>query len=158
MQVILLNTNNGSAFEMKFLSAGQMKNYLEKNSEIEFLSECNSYLPTRHQRMQHPVWKARSILYAKSCSVKHNTTFIHLNIRVTRVNDLMSVIILHATVMASGSLTYLMGCSVASNDCNEVWYRASYGAYRDHSWCWGMVDSLVIFMWPNRLSEEFTYQ
>ena len=44
MQVILLNTNNGSAFEMKFSSARQMKNYLEKNSEVEFLSECNSYL------------------------------------------------------------------------------------------------------------------
>ena len=26
------------------------------------------------------------------------------------------------------------------------------------SWCCGMVDSLVIFMWPNRLSAEFTYQ
>ena len=55
MQVILLNTNNGSAFEMKFSSARQMKNYLEQNAEIEFLSECNSYLPTRHQRMQHAV-------------------------------------------------------------------------------------------------------
>ena len=55
MQVILLNTNNGNAFEMKFSSARQMKNYLEENAEIEFLSECNSYLPTRHQRMQHAV-------------------------------------------------------------------------------------------------------
>jgi hypothetical protein len=55
MQVILLNTDNGSAFEMKFSSERQMKNYLEKNAEVEFLSECNSYLPTRHQRMQHPV-------------------------------------------------------------------------------------------------------
>ena len=55
MKVILLDTNNGSAFEMKFSSARQMKNYLEENAEVEFLSECNSYLPTRHQRMQHPV-------------------------------------------------------------------------------------------------------
>ena len=136
MQVILLDTNNGSAFEMKFSSARQMKNYLEENAEVEFLSECNSYLPTRHQRMQHPVWKARSILCAKTCSAKHNTTSIHLNISVTRLNDLMSVVILHATVVASGSLTYLMGCSVASNNCNEVLYRTSYGANRDHSWCW----------------------
>ena len=55
MQVILFNTSNGSAFEMKFSSARQMKNYLEENSEVEFLSECNSYLPTRHQRMQQSV-------------------------------------------------------------------------------------------------------
>jgi hypothetical protein len=55
MQVILLDTSNGSAFEMKFSSARQMKNYLEENAEVEFLSECNSYLPTRHQRMQNPV-------------------------------------------------------------------------------------------------------
>ena len=55
MQVILLNTNNGSAFEMKFSSAREMKNYLEKNADVEFLTECNSYLQTRHQRMQHPV-------------------------------------------------------------------------------------------------------
>ena len=52
MQVILFNTSNGSAFEMQFTNARQMKNYLDKNAEIEFLSEHNSYLPTRHQRMQ----------------------------------------------------------------------------------------------------------
>jgi len=52
MQVILFNTNNGSAFEMQFSNANQMKNYLEKNAEVEFLSDTNSYLPTRHQRMQ----------------------------------------------------------------------------------------------------------
>ena len=90
MQVILLNTNNGSAFEMKFSSAREMKNYLEKNADVEFLTECNSYLPTRHQRMQHPVWKARAIFYAKWCATKHNTTFIHRNARITRANDLMS--------------------------------------------------------------------
>jgi hypothetical protein len=55
MQVILLDTSNGSAFEMKFSSERQMKNYLEKNADVEFLTECNSDLPTRHQRMQHPV-------------------------------------------------------------------------------------------------------
>jgi len=52
MQVILFNTSNGSAFEMQFSNAKQMKNYLEKNAEVEFLSDANSYLPTRHQRMQ----------------------------------------------------------------------------------------------------------
>jgi len=52
MKVILFNTSNGSAFEMQFTNARQMKNYLDKNAEIEFLSEHNSYLPTRHQRMQ----------------------------------------------------------------------------------------------------------
>ena len=55
MKVILFNTSNGSAFEMQFTNARQMKNYLEKNADVEFLTECNSDLPTRHQRMQHPV-------------------------------------------------------------------------------------------------------
>ena len=32
-------------------------------------------------------------------------------------NDLICVVTLHATVMASGPLTYLMGCGVASNHC-----------------------------------------
>ena len=120
MQVILLNTNNGSAFEMKFSSARQMKNYLEKNAEVEFLSECNSYLPTRHQRMQHPVWKSRAIFYAKWCSTKHNTTFIHRDIRVTRVNDLISIVTLHAADMASGSLSYLVGCGVSRTFCFKI--------------------------------------
>ena len=52
MKVILFNTSDGSAFEMKFTNARQMKNYLDKNAEIEFLSEQNSYLPTRNQRIQ----------------------------------------------------------------------------------------------------------
>ena len=52
MKVILFNISDGSAFEMQFTNARQMKNYLDKNTEIEFLSEHNSYLPTRHQRMQ----------------------------------------------------------------------------------------------------------
>ena len=34
-----------------------------------------------------------------------------------RSNDLVRVVTLHATVMASGPLTYLMGCGVASNHC-----------------------------------------
>jgi len=38
------------------------------------------------------------------------------------VNDLIRVITLNAAVMASGSLAYLMGCSVASNDRYEVCY------------------------------------
>ena len=36
--------------------------------------------------------------------------------------DLIRVVTLHATVMASGSLTYLMGCGVASNDSYQVSY------------------------------------
>ena len=42
MQVILFNTSNGSAFEMQFTPEKQMKNYLEKNAEVEFLSDANS--------------------------------------------------------------------------------------------------------------------
>jgi hypothetical protein len=38
--------------------------------------------------------------------------FIHRNIRVTRVNNLIRVITLNAAVMASGSLAYLMGCGM----------------------------------------------
>ena len=52
MHVILLNTTNGSAFEMQFSDAKQMHTYLEENSSIEYLSANNSYLPTRHIRMQ----------------------------------------------------------------------------------------------------------
>ena len=39
-----------------------------------------------------------------------------------RSNDLVRVVTLHATVMASGSLAYLMGCGVASNDSCKVCY------------------------------------
>ena len=39
-----------------------------------------------------------------------------------RSNDLVRVVTLHATVMASGSLTYLVGCGVASNDSYQVCY------------------------------------
>ena len=52
----------------------------------------------------------------------HNLSIIHRNVRITRVNDLERVITLHATVMASCSLMYLMGCGIASYDCNEVSY------------------------------------
>jgi len=38
-------------------------------------------------------------------------------------NDLIRVVTLHAAVTASGSLTYLMGCGVASNDSNQVSYH-----------------------------------
>ena len=51
---------------------------------------------------------------------------IHRNIRVTRVNDTLLVVTLHAAVMASGSLTYLMGCGIASYDSYQVsylWHR-----------------------------------
>ena len=65
MQVILFNTSNGSAFEMQFSNAKQMKNYLEKNAEVEFLSDANSYLPTRHQRMQQSGWEVRAALHVK---------------------------------------------------------------------------------------------
>ena len=44
------------------------------------------------------------------------------NIRVTRINDLKRVVSRHAAVMASGYLTYLMGCRGASNDSYQVCY------------------------------------
>ena len=39
-----------------------------------------------------------------------------------RSNDLISVVTFHAAVIASGSLTYLMGCGIASNDSYQVSY------------------------------------
>ena len=51
-----------------------------------------------------------------------NPSPIHRNIRVTRVNDLIRVVTLNATLLASGSLTYLMGCSIASYDSYQVCY------------------------------------
>ena len=39
-----------------------------------------------------------------------------------RSNDLISVVTFHAAVIASGSLTYLMGCGIASNDSYKVSY------------------------------------
>ena len=39
-----------------------------------------------------------------------------------RSNDLVRVVTLHATVMASGSLTYLVGCGRAANDSYQVCY------------------------------------
>ena len=47
---------------------------------------------------------------------------IHRWIRITRVNDLIRDVTLHGTVMASGPLTHLMGCGVASNDSYQVCY------------------------------------
>ena len=52
MHVILLNTVNRSAFEMRFSNEKQMKKYLKNHTDTEFLSFSESYLPTRHQRMQ----------------------------------------------------------------------------------------------------------
>ena len=37
-------------------------------------------------------------------------------------NDLIRVVTLHATVMTSGSLSYLMGCGLASYDSYQVRY------------------------------------
>ena len=51
-----------------------------------------------------------------------NPSPIHRNVRVIRVNDLIRVVTLHAAVIASGLLTYLMGCGVASNDSDQVCY------------------------------------
>jgi hypothetical protein len=47
---------------------------------------------------------------------------IYRIIKVTRANDLIRVVTLHAAVMASGSLTYLVGCSIASCECNQDCY------------------------------------
>ena len=41
-----------------------------------------------------------------------NPSTIHRDIRITRVNDLIRVVTFHAAVMASGPLTYLVGCGV----------------------------------------------
>ena len=51
-----------------------------------------------------------------------NPSPVHRNIRVTRVNNLIRVVTLHATVMTSGSLTYLVGCGIASHDSDQVCY------------------------------------
>ena len=39
-----------------------------------------------------------------------------------RSNDLVRVVTLHATVMASGSLSYLVGRGITSNDSDQVCY------------------------------------
>ncbi|MDA9346577.1 hypothetical protein N9R66_01015 [bacterium] len=39
------------------------------------------------------------------------------------MNDLIRVVALVPAVMASGSLTYLVGCGIASNDSYQVSYR-----------------------------------
>ena len=39
------------------------------------------------------------------------------------MNDLIRVVTLHAAVAASCSLTYLVGCGIASNDSYQVSYR-----------------------------------
>jgi hypothetical protein len=49
-----------------------------------------------------------------------NPSPIHRNIRIARVNDLYVLLHLTATVMTSGSLTYLVGCGVAYNDSNQT--------------------------------------
>ena len=41
---------------------------------------------------------------------------------MNRMSYLIRVVTLHAAVMASGSLTYLVGCSVASYDSYQVCY------------------------------------
>ena len=52
--------------------------------------------------------------------IRPNHSPINRNIRIIRVNDLIRVVTLHATVMASGSLTYLVGYGVASFDSYQV--------------------------------------
>jgi len=47
---------------------------------------------------------------------------IYPTIGMNRISYLIRVVTLHAAVMASGSLTYLMGCGVASCDCYQVCY------------------------------------
>ena len=47
---------------------------------------------------------------------------IHRYTRATRVNDLIRVITLYATVVTSCSLTYLVGCGVAPHDSYQVGY------------------------------------
>jgi len=47
---------------------------------------------------------------------------IYRIIKVTRVDDLVRVVTLHAIVMASGPLAYFMGCSVASYYSYQVRY------------------------------------
>ena len=47
---------------------------------------------------------------------------IYRIIKVTRANDLIRVVTLHAAVMASGLLTYLVGCSIASCECDQDCY------------------------------------
>ena len=47
---------------------------------------------------------------------------IHRYTRVTRVNDLIRVVTLHAAVVTSCSLTYLVGCGVSSYNSNQVCY------------------------------------
>ena len=49
-----------------------------------------------------------------------NPSPIHRNVRVTRVDDLIRVVTYHAAFMASGSLTHLVGCGVASKDSYKV--------------------------------------
>jgi hypothetical protein len=38
------------------------------------------------------------------------------------INDLIRVVTFYAKVMASGSLPYLVGCGIASNDSDQVCY------------------------------------
>ena len=67
------------------------------------------------------------------------------------MNNLISVVTLHATVMASGSLAYFVGCGVASKDCNQVLAtsRSVWCLQRPQvmlSWCCGIADILVIYV------------
>ena len=51
-----------------------------------------------------------------------NPSTIHRNVRATRVNDIIRVVTRGTAVMASGFLTHLMGCSIASCDFYQVCY------------------------------------
>ena len=62
------------------------------------------------------------MFYFSTETLALNLSPIHRNIRVTRVNDLIRVVAVDATVMASGSLTYPVGCGIASHDSDQVCY------------------------------------
>ena len=51
-----------------------------------------------------------------------NFSIIHRQFLCVRSNELIRVVTLNATVMTSCSLTYLMGCSVACYNSNQVSY------------------------------------
>lgn len=43
-------------------------------------------------------------------------------IRTATINNLIRIVTFDATVVASGPLTYLVGCGIASNDSYQVSY------------------------------------
>ena len=78
-------------------------------------------------------------------SASLNPSPIHRDISITRVNDLIRVVTLDRTVAASGSLTYLVGCGIASTTAirlatsSIVWCLQRPQVML--SWCCGMMES-----------------